>query len=441
MDKDFIKRVLSDSTRLYSLPQTLVEVLRITKDETSSAADLAGVLVKDPAMTTKILRIVNSPFYGAGRQIGSMKQAVITLGLRQVTAVALSTSIYNMTNNWESIFDRVRFWRHSLEVAIAARTIAEKTGYRRLEEIFISGLLHDVGLLILENSFPAEFEKIWKESRRHGNLTDLEEEAWGTNHARVGQFLFEQWQLPEEICQAVGCHHNVFPRGDDSSDFRAGQIVSLANHVSQFTIGDNQQFTERFDIENREIVRENLGLNSQDMLTIEKRLFSQTINESKYLEMDIGSTEDILKEANRMLFDQYAAVESLLEENRRIQQQVAGEQVKRGFLESLKSTTTTFTRLMDNVYACIMGQAQQVKNGIQSGVIIDPKGLVDSSVTTIMDKLQTVALVTEDIRGLTRAETALYYDQQSVDAVENRIKHELEAIEEPKPVDEPEPVS
>jgi hypothetical protein len=150
--------------------------------------------------------------------------------------------------------------------------------------------------------------------------------------------------------------------------------------------------------------------------------------------MDIGSTEEILKEANRMLFDQYAAVESLLEENRRIQQQVAGDQVKRGFLESLKSTTMTFTRLMDNVYASIMGQAQQVQNGIQSGVIIDHKGLVNTSVSTIMNKLETVASVTEEIRSLTHTETALYYDQQSVDAVENRIKRELEAIKEPEPV-------
>lgn len=434
MDKEFIKKVLTDSTRLYSLPQTLVEVLRVTRDESSSAIELANVLVKDPALTTKILRIVNSPFYGAGRQIGSMKQAVVTLGLRQVTAVALSTSIYNMTNRWESIFDRVRFWRHSLEVAIAARTIAEKIDYRRLEEIFISGLLHDIGLLILESSFPTEFERIWKESRTRGNLTDLEEDAWGTNHARVGQFLFEQWQLPEEICQAVGCHHNVFPAGDKSNDFMAGQIVSLANHLSQFTIGEQEPIIEPFDKENREIIRENLGLTSDDMLAIEKHLFAQTISESKYLEIDIGSTEDILKEANRMLFEQYAAVESLLEENRRIQQQVAGEQVKRGFLESLKNTTTSFTNLMDTVYASIMGQAQQVRNGIQSGVVVDPRGLVDSSVTAIMNRLQTLASVSEDIRGLTRAETALYYDQQSVDAVESRIKRELEAIKEPEPV-------
>lgn len=434
MDKDFIRKVLSDSTRLYSLPQTLVEVLRVTRDETSSAAELAEVMVKDPALTTKILRIVNSPFYGAGRQVGSMKQAVITLGLRQVTAIALSTSIYNMTSRWESIFDRVRFWRHALEVAIGSRMIARKIGYKHKEEIFVSGLLHDVGLLILENSFTEEFKQIWKASRKERSLTELEEETWGTNHARVGQFLLEQWNLPEEICNAVGCHHNIFPPGDRSGDFQAGQIVALANHLSQFTIGDDQQFADRLDSENREIIRGNLGLTPDDMLEIERSLFSQTIDESKYLEIDIGSTEDILKEANRMLFEQYAAVESLLEENRRIQQQVAGEQVKRGFLESLKSTTSSFTNLMDSVYSSVIGQAQQVKNGIQSGVVVDPRGLVDASVNTIMNKLQVLASVTEDLRGLTKAETALYYDQQSVDAVENRIRREMEAFKEPETV-------
>ncbi|MBD3258406.1 HDOD domain-containing protein, partial [candidate division GN15 bacterium] len=305
MSIDIVQRVIEDSRELYSLPQTLVEVLRVVKDDTASAGDMADVLKKDPPLTAKLLRIVNSPYYGVGREVGSVSQAVVTLGIRQVTALALSTSVYAMTENWQSTMDRIRFWRHSLEVAIASRTIAEKVGYGKLEEIFVAGLLHDLGLLIMENSFPTEFAQIWKQLPKHDSIVDLEESAWGTNHARVGQFLLEQWRLPDDICQAVGGHHTVFTPGAVDAEFKPTQIVALANHVSQFPIAEHQITPTTHGAETREIIRENLGLSSDALMMIEKHLFSQTVSESKYLDIDIGSPEDILVEANRLLFGQY----------------------------------------------------------------------------------------------------------------------------------------
>jgi HD-like signal output (HDOD) protein len=90
---------------------------------------LAEVLSRDPALTAKVLRIVNSPYYGAGREITTMPQAVMTLGMRAVSALALSTSIYDLSGKWQVTIDRQRFWRHSLEVAMAARMIARESGY------------------------------------------------------------------------------------------------------------------------------------------------------------------------------------------------------------------------------------------------------------------------------------------------------------------------
>ena len=153
MNSEFLQRVLDDNPALKTLPQTMFEVLRVTRNEQSSTYELAEVILKDPALTATVLRIVNSPFYGAGREVSSVTQAVVAIGMRQVTALALSSSVYRMTDTWESSLDRVRFWRHSLEVAIASRMVAATAGYRHIEEAFVAGLLHDLGLLILERSF------------------------------------------------------------------------------------------------------------------------------------------------------------------------------------------------------------------------------------------------------------------------------------------------
>ena len=427
---DIIQKVIEDSRDLYSLPQTLVEVLRVVKDENSSAGDMANVLKKDPPLTAKLLRIVNSPYYGVGRQIGSVSQAVVTLGIRQVTALALSTSVYAMTDNWQSVMNRTRFWRHALEVAIASRTIAEKAGYKRIEEIFVAGLLHDLGLLIMENSFPDEFRTVWKQMHKHESLIELEEATWGTNHARVGQFLLEQWRLPDDICQAVGHHHTTFTPGATDSDMLPGQIVNLANLISQFPIAEHQITPTTHGVENRTIISENLKINNDMLMMIEKHLFSQTINESRYLDIDVGSTEEILVEANRLLFGQYAAVETLLNENRRMQQQVAGDKVRRGFLESFKSTTGTLSQYMTQTSSSVLRRANEVMAGIESGAIGDPKGLVAQSIRDIIGSVEGMLAITKEVEALSRMESALYYDQHSVAAVEERIRRELSQFEE-----------
>jgi HD-like signal output (HDOD) protein len=144
---DIFAKILSDHKELTSLPQTLAEVLRVTREEDSSTQELAKVLMRDPAMTAKVLRIANSPYYGAGRSISTVTQAVVTLGMRTVTALTLSSSVYKLVGDWKTAIDRTRFWRHSLEVAIGSRMIYEALGKKQSEEAFVAGLLHDIGIL------------------------------------------------------------------------------------------------------------------------------------------------------------------------------------------------------------------------------------------------------------------------------------------------------
>ena len=431
MISDAIKKTLDDGFKLFSLPQTLAEVLRIVSDESSGADDLAKVLAKDAALTVRVLRVVNSPFYGMNRKVGTVSQAVVTIGMRQVTALALSTSVYTMTERWQATFNRVRFWRHSLEVAIASRTLAEKCGYKKTEEMFVAGLLHDIGLLVLDRSFPEQYRQLWKKSLDHGTQVELEEETWGTNHARVGQFLLEQWNLPETICQAVGHHHGVFPIGATEPDLTPSQIVNLSNRIGRFRVAEQPSRVDPSALQDRAIIRDNLGLNVETLCAVEKQLFNQTVAESQFLEIDIGSTEDLLGEANRLLFQQYAAVEALLEENRRMQSRFAGEQVKTGFLESMKAATSAFTDYVEGITGSIMRRIEEVEEGIRNGAIVDPAGVVADSARGIGQQMQAVTTVMAEIKHLTRTESALYYDQKRVEAVEKSIRSQLASLSQP----------
>jgi putative nucleotidyltransferase with HDIG domain len=428
MTAAIFEQILNDHKELSSLPQTLSEVLRLVQDETTSATQMGQVIQRDPALTAKILRLVNSPYYG-GREVASVSQAIMTVGIRAVTALALSSSIYDMTGKWQSTIDRKRFWSHSLQVAIASRDIADATGYAYPEEAFVCGLLHDIGILVLEKSFPEKYERVWKRVRAGESLCDREDEVWGTNHARVGQFLLEQWHLPQVICQAVGMHHNPMLTENDDVEFRSVRMVALANRIAQLTIVEQQP-----DLSNAPDVRsklqENLELTSEQLADIEKGLMPKTVQEAAFLEIDVGSADGILMEANRMLYDSYQAVENLLQENRRMQQEIARAQMEKAALEALRTIAATFNHYINNASATILGRAQLIQVKMKQGEIVDLTGDIGKSMTTIVRGVNTVCQVLEELQDLTSFKTTVYHDDTFILDLEDRLKAKVEALED-----------
>ena len=435
---DVFKQILQDHKELSSLPQTLSEVLRITKDENASVHELADVLIKDPAMTSKVLRIVNSAFYGVGREVTTMSQAVMTLGMRPISALALSTSIYDMTSKWQTTIDRKRFWRHSLEVALAARLIAEESAYKYPEEAFVCGLLHDIGILVLEKSFPDKYSRIWPQTEMGDKLTDLEENIWGTSHARVGQFLLEQWGLPQVISEAVGQHHNDMLCNNSQPEFIVPQIVALANVISRFTIAKtNPKFA--IEVEKKAGLAQALQLQPEKLKQIEQTLFTRVTEEAKYLEIDIGSPEEILVEANAMIYGHYLAVENLLCENRRMQREATQTQIEKTSLEALKTITATFNHYINNAASTIMGRAQLVELKIQKGEIIDETGETAMAMEIIVKGVDTICSIIHELKELNKFKTAIYHDDVHIIDLENRLKGRVEELQNTVPAPDEEP--
>lgn len=430
MDKsqEIFYKILSEHKELSSLPQVLAEVLKVSSNDKSSVDDLSEVLMKDPALTAKLLRVVNSPFGGQAREVTSIKQAVMALGIRTVTALALSTSVYDLTGKIGTQIDRKKFWRHSLDVAIASRMIAEKIGYEMPEEAFVVGLLHDIGILILESSFPEEFKRIWRLVESGERQVLVEQRTWGTDHAKTGQFLLDQWGIPKKLGEAIGAHHEMAEHGELSSDKKLNLILNLANQISRFRVYSMPPPDSK-DLENRDVIAANLGI-SQDQLTkICENLVSEVIKESGYLEIEIGSHEELFLQANQLLFKQYIATENLLRENRTMKQQINRDQVKKAALESLTFLSATFSHYINNAITAIMGRAELIENGITNGSIVDKNGSAGLSSQIIIEAVDTISMILDELNKISAHDDSFQLDDNYLADFEEKIQSQLRNLD------------
>jgi putative nucleotidyltransferase with HDIG domain len=413
MSQDIFRKILDDHKELSSLPQVLSEVIKVANNPKSSVGELARVVMKDPGLTAKLLRVVNSSYYAPISEISSVKQAVVSLGIRTVTAIALSSSIYSLVNRVDSKIDRKKFWRHSLEVALAARAIARAVGHKPVEEAFVAGLLHDIGALVLEASFPDSFASIWKLVEAGENLTKIEERNWNTNHARVGQFLLAQWKIPVDICEAVGRHHDEFAENDNTDETRLGRIIALANRISKFKSYNMPPVDEQL-IYQRKILTASLGMSQSALGDVERSLVSEVVAESGYLEIDVGSIEEILAEANELLYNQYLLAEKLLDEKHDRSEYQADDESKT-LLENLARLTERIAAGLqnENIFASDIENNQNTKK----------------DTTAVSEYIKALSKIGESLRILSRTNHPLKEDSGNLKKLAGEIAGHVNALE------------
>ncbi len=188
---------------LLAFPFTIAKVLSITQSSTTGAGDLAQAIEIDPVIVSAILKVANSAFYGrAGKSISSIKDAIVRIGFSETKNIAVSLSIMLLFSDEENSigFDRKEFWYHSLSAAVIAGKIAQKAGFKRAEIPFVSGLLHDFGIILLDEFFPTFLFSTLRSATQKGiPFVQEQKMRWGMTHNDVVCKLFEQWNMPEEI--------------------------------------------------------------------------------------------------------------------------------------------------------------------------------------------------------------------------------------------------
>ncbi|MBN2712972.1 MAG: HDOD domain-containing protein [Planctomycetes bacterium] len=221
-----VEKIIKQIKELPPLPLVVQKLLAVVGDDRSSAKDLTQVLSCDQALTGKVLKLVNSSFYGFSGKVSTLSRAVVILGYSAIRNLAISFSAYDTLKNMKGPIDWEKFWFHSLTCAASAHTIAVKMKYPEPEEAFVCGLLHDIGYFIISLALPEEFKMI---EGIAGNQ-EKEKETIGLSHTEVGIRLLEHWKLPENICRCARFHHSAKLLASGSEQLLT--IIMLADALS-----------------------------------------------------------------------------------------------------------------------------------------------------------------------------------------------------------------
>jgi putative nucleotidyltransferase with HDIG domain len=231
MAKD-LKSIVSQIDDLPSLPQVVTTIISLINDPNSNAEDLNRALERDPAMVGRILKLVNSAFYGLANRVSSVRQAIVLLGFSTVRSLALSAAIFDFFGQPRNQkFSRVGFWAHLVAVAGLCRLIASRETGLQEEPAFVVGLLHDIGKLVLDRYSPDDFNHVIEmAAKKQTTFLAAEHEVLDTDHAEIGRWLATKWALPEELVLAIANHHKVSQCPE--SFRRMTAIASFADFLS-----------------------------------------------------------------------------------------------------------------------------------------------------------------------------------------------------------------
>ena len=194
---------------LPTLPSVIAKVNEQVNNPKTSALDLAQTILEDQALTARLLRLVNSPFYGFPRRIATVTEAVTILGFRPVRNLLLTASIVDLMVTEEvPEFSPTSLWEHAVATAVGASLLARYSRHEDREEVFVAGLLHDVGKVVLFHFLTKEFITVLETARSEDiPIRAAEHRLLGFTHDQVGRLMAERWKLPVRLSEAIGCHH------------------------------------------------------------------------------------------------------------------------------------------------------------------------------------------------------------------------------------------
>lgn len=221
---------------LSTIPAVALQVYNLAMDTTSNIDDIQKIIQLDQALTLKLLKIVNSAFYGLSQKVNSVKEAVIIIGTDEIMNMAFGLSLSESfkASNLEGLIDPGELWKHSVGTALIGKYLCSNMKAYADEGIFTACILHDIGKLFLIENFPDLYRRILEDSEQTGvPAYDLEEEIFGNNHGVIGGMLAKKWNLPDSLVQAISFHHHP---SCSTSHSRLAAMSGFANYLSHMAL-------------------------------------------------------------------------------------------------------------------------------------------------------------------------------------------------------------
>lgn len=206
-----VAEVLRKVTTIATLPQVTSQIIKTVEDPKSTAQQLHKIVSHDPALVTRILKVVNSAFYGLPGQVASIERAIVILGLNGIKNIAVAASLGQLFRG-ASICEGVSardLWTHCIAVAVASRDLSRNMKLNIADEAFLAGLIHDIGLLVSLQVYPEKLGEVCRVARTSsGDFIQLERQIIGLDHQQLGMGLAEQWKFPRACQLVAGYHHS-----------------------------------------------------------------------------------------------------------------------------------------------------------------------------------------------------------------------------------------
>ncbi|MBN1522681.1 MAG: HDOD domain-containing protein [Candidatus Aureabacteria bacterium] len=229
---DVLSSIVKKIDTLPTLPTTFAKINNMIQNPKTSANDISDVVSKDQVLTARLLKLVNSSLYGFPGRITTVSSAVVILGFNALKNLVLSSSVFDLfqVTGKSEVIDLNEFWKHSIACAVASRLIAVQIDYGEPEELFVAGLLHDIGKLVEIQYLQASFMNVIEKTRSSKILIgDAEKEILGFTHSDIGFLLGKKWKLPLSLNEAIACHN------DFSQARKFPQLVS-AVHLADILV-------------------------------------------------------------------------------------------------------------------------------------------------------------------------------------------------------------
>ncbi len=254
-------QILQKIESIPSLPAIVYKVMQLINDENSNASDFEELIVKDQALTARMLRMVNSSFFSLSRKVNSISDAVVYLGHNTIKSLVLGASTSNLFKKSLKVYgyQKEGLWQHANLVAALARYIAKSANLTpsEVENCYVSGLLHDIGKLILGPFVEQYADRFTSAITTNESLSQAEKEILGFDHGEIGGILLTNWKLPKNLVESVTLHH--FP-ANATVNPRETLVISLANNLSNRLGFALEQPVERLNQEQREKAYKRLNL-------------------------------------------------------------------------------------------------------------------------------------------------------------------------------------
>lgn len=211
----------------------VMRILELGQDPNVSLGEVAKVLTLDPALTTRLLRMANSPLYARQRKTENLRQAIKLFGLEGTITLALSFCVVNnLRERCRQGFNYQLFWHRSLAAATCAQVIAERLAMPNKEELFLAALLQDIGMLALARARPDLYQGLGDMQSRHEHVQAREREVLGMDHAVLGAWLLKQWNFPEDLQSIILCSHDPEAAGKRADLLRDASVAAVASDMA-----------------------------------------------------------------------------------------------------------------------------------------------------------------------------------------------------------------